>query len=377
MMASSTTMYDYFASCLPGAEQAVCDELRDLGFQSVRLNRGGIPFRGTRADGWRACLESRTAQRILLLLKRFPAPDTEHLYEAVRAEDWAARLTPDQTFSVSAVTRGSQLTDNRFVALSAKDAVADRLRSVFGQRPDVDREDADVQIVVYLANDKCSLYLDLSGHSLHRRGYRTDAGEAPLQETLAAVCLRLSGWDRSTPLIDPMCGSGTLPIEAAQWASGTAPGLTASGFGFQRWADFNEAAEEELRQLYGELRSQRRGSSPRIQAADQDPGMLERAKSNARRAGVRLAFRERSILDLQGTGQRVHVISNPPYGRRLEMEESFPADLARVIASWHGWRVSLLAGSPMYRECIPFSLETVYPLKNGDLECELLTYEIP
>ena len=365
-----------FASCISGTEPALCDELRELGFRSVRLNRGGIPFRGTREEAWRACLQSRIAQRIQMLLARFPAPDERALYQGVRSVDWRPYVTPRQTLSVSAVTRSSRLNHSGFVALKAKDAIVDQGRGLGDRRPSVDRNDPDVRVFVYLAADRASVYLDLSGEALHRRGYRLRAGEAPLRETLAAALLRFSGWDRKTPLVDPLCGSGTIAIEAAQWAVNRAPGLDRARFGFERWADFTQEDAETLRGICGELRGAVSGAPPSIQAADIDPAMIEAAKVNARAAGVRLAFRCRALADLQGGDARAVVVTNPPYGKRLEKEPDFCRRFASAISRLHGWRVCLLAGDEAYAREIPARPELDLPLPNGDLPCRFLVYEI-
>lgn len=367
----------YFAACISGTEQALCDELRELDFSSVRLNRGGIPFMGTREDGWRACLTSRIAQRIQELVGRFPAPDESSLYQGVLGIDWGTVLTPEQTFSVQAVTRGSRLNHSGFIALKAKDAIVDQIRERCGTRPSVARDDPDVRIVVYVASDKASVYLDLSGEPLHRRGYRIETGEAPLRETLAAAVLRLSGWDRQTPLLDPLCGSGTLAIEAGLWVEDRAPGLTRACFGFQRRADFGPDQAHRLREMKGELRRGQAGRALRIQASDRDAQVLEKARNNARAAGVKISFKERSVLDVQASDQRMHVVVNPPYGQRLDLDPDFPRLLGTAISRWHGWRVSILAGSRDYLDAIPLRPEEPIPLKNGDLECRLLNYEVP
>ena len=367
---------ELFASCISGTEQVLCDELRELGFQSVRLNRGGIPFRGTREEAWRACLQSRIAQRIQLLLARFPAPSEKAFYAGVRAVDWRPYLSYRQTLSVSAVTRSSALNHSGFVALKAKDAIVDQIRGLGSKRPSVDREDPDVRVFVYLAADRASIYLDLSGESLHKRGYRRQAGEAPLRETLAAAMLRLSGWDRATPLIDPLCGSGTIAIEAAQWAANRAPGLDRERFGFERWADFDEADAEAMRRIRGELRSAVSGTRPRIQAADADPAAIDAAKVNARAAGVRLAFRCRPLAELQGSDSRTVVVTNPPYGVRLEKDPLFCRQFATAVSRLHGWRVCLLAGDPAYDREIPAKPEAAIPLPNGDIPCRFLIYEM-
>ena len=296
-------LLNYFAAGIPGTEAALCEELRELGFKSVRLNRGGIPFRGTREDGWRACLETRIAQRIQVLLERFPADTEQDLYNGIHQVDWSPCLTAQHTLSITAICRGSNLTHSGFVALKAKDAIVDQVRNANaeGERPSVDRDDADVRIVVYIVENRASVFLDLAGPPLHRRGYRQDTGEAPLRETLASAVLRLAGWDRTTPLMDPLCGSGTIAIEAAQWSSNIAPGLDRKQFGFERWDNFTAEDADTLRLLKGELRGSRKGTSAKIQAADEDPMVLNVAKQNARAAGVKLSFRERSFFDLQVT----------------------------------------------------------------------------
>ena len=370
-------MQDFHATTIPGTEEALCDELRELGFASVRLNRGGIPFRGPWRDGWRACLESRIAQRILALLHRFSAPDENSLYTGSLAVEWERFLSPDRTLSVSAVCRGSALQHSNFVALKVKDAICDRLRDKTGARPSVSRDDPDLRVQVYLANNKASLYADLSGESLHRRGYRPEAGEAPLRETLAAAILRLSGWDRNIPLMDPMCGSGTIAIEAAQWAARMAPGLGRGRFGFERWANFGDAEAAALRAFRGELREAIRPTRPRIIAGDVDAGVLELAQANARRAGVKLSFRHQSVLDLQAGGEKGVIVTNPPYGVRLERDPDLACGLAAAFSRMHGWRVCLLAGTPEYERHIPARPVRKLPLPNGDIECDFLVYEMP
>lgn len=369
-------MYEYYAAASPGTEGALCDELRELGFQSVRLNRGGIPFRGSRQDGWRACLESRIAQRIQLLLGRYQAPDEAALYDVVHSIDWTPYFGNSQTVSVRAVCQASPMTHSGFVALKVKDAIVDQLREKSGVRPNVDKEDPDVRIFVYVLKERVSIYLDLSGGALFQRGYRKNSVGAPLKETLAAAIVRMSGWDRETPLLDPMCGSGTIPIEAAQWATGIAPGLSTDTFGFERWADFSDEDAEEMRMLRGELRGRKSGKSPKITASDCAPEAVKAAQMNARAAGVRLAFRERSLFDLEPSDVRTHVIFNPPYGVRLQAEPEFVRNVATVISRMHGWRVSVLAGSDLYEKAIPANPVERFPLKNGALDCTLLVYEI-
>ena len=369
-------MQEFFASASKNTESALCDELRELGFNSVRLNRGGIPFRGEWSEGWRACLESRIAQRIMVLLDRGHATNADELYSVIRQIDWGSHLTPDRTLAVQCVTVGSQLGHSGFVALRVKDAIVDQIRERWGERPSVNREDPDVRVFVYLANDKLKVYLDLSGAPLHLRGYRADSGDAPLRENLAAAVLRMSGWDRKSPLIDPMCGSGTIAIEAAQWSQGLAPGLSRQRFGFERWASFGADSESVLRSMRGALRAAARGQRPSVIARDVDGKILDVAKGNARKAGVRLAFKEQAVFDLQADGQAMTIVSTPPYGKRLAASSDFLQRMGNVFRKLHGWRIALLAGSPAIEAAMKLKPGAKIPIPNGDLECDLLIYDI-
>ncbi len=363
---------------IPGTETALCDELRELGFSSVRLNRSGIPFRGTWQDGWRACLQSRIAQRIQVLMNRFPSPTQEALYDGVMSIDWTLFITPEQTISVSAVCVASKMNHSGFVALKAKDAIVDQIRihDSNQQRPSVSKTDADVRIFIYLVNNKASVYLDLSGDGLHRRGYRKETGDAPLRETLAAALLRMSGWDRKSPFLDPMCGSGTIAIEAALWAANFAPGLFRERFGFERWANFDEEDTEIMRTIRGELRRAVSGQLPSIQASDIDEDVLDAARINARAAGVRLSFKQRDIINLQGSSSRTTVVTNPPYDIRLGADSKLRHDISSAICRMHGWRVGLLAGHDDYRKFISAPCQENLAVPNGPIKCQFLVYEI-
>jgi 23S rRNA G2445 N2-methylase RlmL len=376
MPTDTEPIHEFFAAAIPGTERALCDELRELGFASVRLNRGGVPFRGPWREGWRACLESRIAQRIQLLVTRFPAPTQDALYDGIRGIDWSPYITHRQTLSVGAVCRANQINHSGFAALKVKDAIVDQVRDETQQRPSVDREDADVRVFMHLANDKAAVYLDVSGGALHRRGYRTETGEAPLRETLAAAALRISGWDRQSLLVDPMCGSGTIAIEAAMWSANIAPGLTRERFGFERWANFDAEKADDVKALRGELRRAASGNAARIMASDIDGAVLEAAKANARKAGVRLTFKQRDVLDLQAPADRGLVVTNPPYGVRLEKAPDFCQKVGGVFSRMHGWRICILAGSTDYIRAISSKPKYTVPLSNGDLKCEFLTYNM-
>lgn len=367
----------FFASAAKGTEEVLFDELRELRFSGLGLTNGGVYFQGTREDAWRACLWSRIAQRIFLRVVEFPAADDKAFYSGVRLFDWSRVLTAERTLAVSAFCRSAFTTHNDFLALKTKDAIVDQLRERFGARPSVSRTDADVDVFVRLVQDMATVYLDLAGDSLTRRGYRQVGHEAPLKETLAAAMLRLSGWDRQRPLLDPLCGSGTIPIEAAWWATATAPGLLRARFGFERWADFTDADREALADLCGRARRRARGQQPRITGADVDAEAIRAATVNARAAGVRISLKQAPLADLQAGGQPGIVITNPPYGQRLEADASLWRDMASAFARLHGWRVCVLAGSRDVARAVPFKPVAEHPLYNGDIECRFFVYDVP
>jgi len=377
--ASVSEAREFFATAAEGTEPALHDELKALGLKGVRPHGGGIPFQGTPADGWRVCLHARIASRVLMLLGRFPVPDRQALYAGVGTVDWMEYLSPQHTLAVACVCNGNRaFTHSGLPALVVKDAIVDQLRERTGSRPSVDRADPDVRVFLHIGGERAALYLDLSGaQPLGRRGYRTAAGEAPLRETLAAAILRLAQWDRKTPLIDPMCGSGTIPIEAALWARNLAPGLPRARFGFERWANFDATGHEILRRLCGEARAAALSSSPRIVAADHDPAMLDIARANARRAGVRLAFRQQDIERFDAGGERRFVILNPPYDERLAADPEACRRVMNALSRLHGCRVAMITALPEYRRVMSLEPVLCLPLRNGALDSRLLVWEVP
>jgi putative N6-adenine-specific DNA methylase len=368
---------DFFATAAKGTEGALRDELRELRLRNVRADRGGVHFAGPIEDGWRACIELRTASRVLLLLHELDAVDGDALYEGVSAIDWTPYLTPRHTLAVRAACRSSALTHTQFIAQKTKDAVVDQLRAKLGARPSVDLDNPDVMLFVHIVRDKASVYLDLAGEPLHRRGYRTSAGEAPLKETLAAAMLRLGGWDRERPLVDPMCGSGTLPIEAALWSRAIAPGLLRAGFGYERWASYDESAARRAAEVRAEVRARIRPEGPAVAGYDIDAAAIDVARANGRRAAISLTFERRAIRDLQPAGAPGMIIMNPPYGERLAGSQALYRDMGAALMRMRGHRAVIIAGSPQIPRAIPLQPLKSHPVWNGAIECRLLSYEIP
>jgi putative N6-adenine-specific DNA methylase len=361
-----------FATAARGTEGALRDELRELGFRTVRAERGGVHFGGELAEGARACLELRTAIRVLYRLDAFPAPDGNALYEGVKALDWRPYLTAQHTLFVRSVCRDSRLSHSQFIAQKTKDAIVDQLRELTGARPSVDRADPDLTLFVHVVRDVCSVYLDLAGESLHRRGYRAQAMEAPLKESLAAAILRLSGWDRQSPLVDPMCGSGTIPIEAVLWARRIAPGLLRERFGLERWACHDEAMQKGMVDLREAAFARILPASPEIAGSDIDPAALAVAAENARVAGVKVTWSQKSVADLAPLSPPGLVITNPPYGERLAGGDELFATMATAMLALRGHRIAILAGSPAIARAFHHDAAQSLAVYNGDIECRLL-----
>jgi 23S rRNA G2445 N2-methylase RlmL len=367
----------FFATAAKGTEPAVRDELRELRFRGVRADRGGVHFRGALVEGFRACLELRTAVRVLVLLAEFDAPDGDALYEGVYGVDWSEVLDAQRTLSVRAFAKDSALSHTQFIAQRTKDAVVDQLRDRTGSRPNVDRDDPDVTLFVHLSHDRASVYLDLAGEPLHRRGYRRVAGDAPLKEALAAAVLRLAGWDRERPLADPMCGSGTFAIEAALWSRKIAPGLSRKRFGFERWRSFGAAEERAMRDLREAARARVVKDGPPIWGFDADRFMVDVARTNAREAGVDIRVDQRSIDALEPLPSPGLVVVNPPYGERLPAGESLYPTMAAAFRRLSGHRIAVLAGSPEAERALPRAPDKSVFVYNGALACKLLVADIP
>lgn len=371
-------MNEFYVTAAPGTEVVLRDELCALGFRSARLNSGGIPFFGEMADAWRACLHTRIGQRVMMVLGRFPASTLDQLYREARRLPWEKFLTERQTLACAAFAHESCGENPDFVAVRLKDAVVDRQRECGGRRSSIDKNDPDLRAFVYWGRGKATVYLDLSGEPLFKRGYRRSGGEAPLKETLAAAILRLADWDGRAPLLDPMCGSGTLLVEGAMWAANIAPGIFRPRFGFERWASFSAEDALTMRRMRGEARRNATGQLPRITGCDKDPEVLDEAERNAAAAGLpgKLSFRNVELSALRGDGVRRLIVTNPPYGVRLDADNRLYQELGTAVMRMKNCRVAVLAGSPKCISCIRLNPVERFPLKNGNIDCQLTVYEV-
>ncbi len=363
----------FFVTAAKGTEPALRDELRELRFAAVRADRGGVHFEGEWAAGFRACLTTRIGLRVLTPVARFSCPNEDALYEGVRTFDWSGVLSPRQTLSVSAVTRDSRLTHTQYIAQRTKDAIVDQQRQRQGARSSVDTRDADVPVFVHLVKNEATVHLDLAGVSLHKRGYRLEVGAAPLKENLAAAVLRYSGWDREHELIDPMCGAGTLAVEAAGWAANIAPGLGRERFAFERWASHDAARRQELGDLRAELRAAIRKQHAPVLAGDADQGVLELGRKNARRARVEIVFERMALAEVRRAGPGA-IVANPPYGQRLRAAPELARELARLVDRHRERHVALLMQSEQPLARTRRRPETPRAVYNGDIECVVRLY---
>ena len=374
--------YTFFATCAPGVEPVLHAEVKELRLGKIEQQVGGVRFDGALRDAWRANLHLRTAIRVLLRVARFAAEDGEALYRGAREVDWSAFLTSRSTFLVSAQASRSRLDHTLFVEQRVKDAIADHFRESEGARPSVDRESPDVRVHAHLHSDRCTLSIDTSGESLHKRGWRRYQGRAPLAETTAAAMVLLSGWDRRSPLIDPFCGSGTILIEAALIASGTPPGAYRERFGFERLPGHDARAWEAMRE---EARKPR-DLPPKLvlRGIDLDPSAIDGARRNAEAAGlggrIDLAAGEAGSLELK-PGWNAWIVTNPPYGERVGSERQLRSlyrrfgELLRARAG--GCRLALLSGNPRLVRELGLEPRRATRMYNGSIECELIELEVP
>jgi 23S rRNA (guanine2445-N2)-methyltransferase / 23S rRNA (guanine2069-N7)-methyltransferase len=378
----------FYATTAKAMEPLLVQELKDLGAEAVAEGRAGASFEGPLETAYRVCLNSRIANRVLLPLKTFSAPNPEKLYGGVKSIRWSDHLDPENTMAVDFASSHSQITHTQFGALKVKDAIVDQIRSVRGNRPSVDTLRPHVRVNVYLHEDVAQVAIDLSGESLHMRGYREQGTPAPMKENLAAAILMLAEWPKAAAeggaFLDPMCGSGTLPIEAAMMAARIAPGIERDYFGFLKWKQhepkvWNRVVEEALDR---EIRDSKK--LPKVVGYDQDFRAVRVALGNAEQAGltgmVHIEKRELAICAPDEVGEKGIVAMNPPYGERMGEEEGL-TPLYRLIGDtfkkkFKNWTGYVFTGSPELSKEVGLKASRRFVLFNGPIECRLLKYEL-
>jgi 23S rRNA G2445 N2-methylase RlmL len=366
----------YFATAAAGTEGVLRDELRELDIPKVRADRGGVHFGGDLKHAMRVCLHSRIAVRVLRRLASFSAPDGEALYEGTSKVDWSEFLDSGRTLSVTGALKDSELTHSGFVAQKTKDAIVDQLRARYGSRPDVERSDPDLHVVVRILRNQAELFADLAGAPLSKRGYRLGHGEAPLRETLAAAMLRLSGYKPGQHLVDPMCGSGTICIEAAMRVKGLVSGRLRN-FGFQRWLCFDETAAK----VWQEERDYEMPipdvELATIHGSDSDSRVLSIARDNAERAGVGSLIFSRTELHklFEAPPAGSLILTNPPYGVRMEEDEHWLDDFRFALDFFRESTVVVISPEVHFPRILGIRADAEHTIYNGQLECRLFTWK--
>jgi len=373
-------MNHYFATVARGLEPIAAQELERLGAKEVRSDFTGVHFVGDIALLYRVNLWARTIFRVLVTLREFACPDAESLYQEVQKIDWEQYLKPHNTLSVTATGGNDKLNHTHFTALQVKNAIVDQQRDQFGERSSVDTQDADVSINVHIYQNRCILSLDSSGTSLHRRGYRPAVGMAPLKETLAAALVEISEWEPSLPFLDPLCGSGTLPLEASLKALNIAPGVFRRQFAFEKWLDFDEDLWDQL------LEEAQSGELDQLKApiigSDRDPDILNQARTNAQQCGIaqQIKFNQIDIAQLEAPADSGVIICNPPYGERLG-DASELGDFYKLLGDvfkqrFQGWTAFVLTGNKELAKRVGLKTSRRIPVYNGSIPCTFLKYEL-
>ncbi len=377
-----------FVTCAKGVEPLLAAELTSLGGTQTKEKQGGVACQADQRGAYRICLWSRLASRVLMPLANFPTPDVDALYAGAKAIDWAELFDVESTFAIEVAGHSPTLTHTQYAGLKVKDAVADQFRERLGRRPDVDTAKPDIRIHLHLDRENATLSLDLAGESLHRRGYRSRGMEAPLKENLAAAILIRSDWPaiaaRGGGFLDPMCGSGTLVLEAALMAADIAPGLQRRSYGFQTWLEHRPKVWQEL---VAEAEARRDAGLPKLPALvgqDIDPRASAASQQNAERAGFGEAITWKRC-DLMQTepppGPAGLVATNPPYGERLGGEAEIIklySLLGTVLKErLPGWHAGIFTGRPDLGPRIGLRAEKMYSLYNGALPCKLLLFDVP
>lgn len=371
---------NFFAKTLPGLEDILRQELLDLGASSARSLLRGVEFEGDEELMYKTLIHSRLALRILVPMTSGHVESEQDIYELTKTVPWYDHIRRTNTIAIDTVTTHPVINHSIFLSQKTKDAVADVFRERFGERPSVDVKSPDVLIHLHVNRDGlASLYLDPAGRSLNQRGYRVDGWKAPLNEVLAAGLITLSGWDPETPFVDPMCGSGTLVIEAALIAKRKAPGLVNSTFGVLKWPGFRKTLWQGLMM---EARLQVKRDVDWIHGSDIEPGAIAAAMSNASAASlmhnVRLGVapvRSCRIPDMPG-----HIVTNPPYGERIgdtATLQNVYADMKEMLFDrGHDYKASFITSDPDFRKVMGLKEDRRISLKNGPLDVEFITYSM-
>ncbi len=372
-------MERFFATCPRGLELLLAGELRLLGAEKIHAVGGGVQFGGDFSLCYRANLQSRVASRILWQVSTDRYRDEGDIYRGTYALPWTDWFDPARTIRVDVSATKSPLTSLNFITLKIKDAVCDKIRRLTGRRPSVDTSEPDISIQGHLTDRDFSLYLDTTGEPLFKRGKRLAAGEAPLRENLAAGILRLADWEPGIPLLDPMCGSGTILLEAALMALDIAPGL-GRDFAFEKFKIFDGRRWRELLQR---SQARQRPKMPQaIYGSDLSGDALKAARANLAASGLEklVSLKQANVLEIARPANEGIIVTNPPYGVRLgeqqELAKFYPKLGDALKKNFAGWRAYILSADLRLAKLIRLAASKRTPLFNGALECRLFEYKM-
>lgn len=365
----------YTATTLAGLEEALARELIEMGADEVQIGRRSVYFKGDLKMLYKANYCLRTALRILIPVDSYKIHSANDLYQRGRNFKWEDLFGCDQTFAVQSTVFSDLFNNSMFASLKLKDAIVDRFRYKFGERPNVDSKDPDLLINLHISNGYCTISLDSSGESLHKRGYRVGQNEAPINEVLAAGLLRLSGWDCKSALIDPMCGSGTIAIEAAMLANGIYPGSIRKSFGFLNWRDFDAKLFQQVEQEA----SQPVENPVKIYASDISRRNIDIAWKNAEQAGADnlIDFKVSDFKTLEPASEKPFLLFNPPYGERLSPDDTnFYTMIGDRLKQHYTNATVWVISTPECLKSIGLRPSRKIPILNGALECSFRKYEL-
>ena len=369
--------FELIAKTFMGLEPVLAQELTQLGANNVQIGRRMVSFTGDKEMMYRANFSLHTAIRVIKPIKHFKAQSADDVYNEVKKIDWSQYLDLKKSFAVDSVVFSDEFRHSKFVSYKVKDAIVDQFREKTGQRPNISVANPDIRLNMHIAEDRCTLSLDSSGESLHRRGYRQESVEAPLNEVLAAGMILMTGWKGDTDFIDPMCGSGTLLIEAALIARNMAPGVFRKSYAFEKWPDFDADLFD---RIYNDD-SQERELTHHIYGYDIDPNAVQKANLNVRAAGLTkdITVTMADFKDFKQPTEKSIMVTNPPYGERISTPDLLGTYrmigevLKHQFKDNDAWVLS-------YREeCfdqIGLKPSIKIPLYNGSLECEFRKYQI-
>ncbi len=371
--------FEIIAKTFMGLEPVLAKELTQLGANDVQIGRRMVSFKGDKEMLYRANFQLHTAIKILKPIRHFKAKSADDVYEEIRKTDWTAYLDNDKTFAVDAVVFSEEFRHSKFVSYKVKDAIVDQFREKTGSRPNISVANPDIRLNIHIAEDKCTLSLDSSGESLHRRGYRQETMEAPLNEVLAAGMILMTGWHGETDFIDPMCGSGTLLIEAALIAHNMAPGLFRDEYAFEKWPDFDADLFD---RIYNDCEEQEKDDvTCHFYGYDIDPKAVNTARHNVQAAGLTasITIEQQDFKLFKQPAKKSIIVTNPPYGERISTPDllgTYRMIGERLKHEFTGNDAWVLSYREECFDQIGLKPSIKIPLYNGSLECEFRKYQM-